>query len=81
MASLRTHTRIARSADDVWNAMSDARGISTWFSGIEQRLRQHPQLQARRRHAVDRLPHHAHQGLTDGRSQGSPKPSPAREWT
>ena len=28
MASLRTHTRIARSADDVWNAVSDAGGIS-----------------------------------------------------
>ena len=36
MASLRTHTRIARSADDVWNAVSDAGGISTWFPAIEQ---------------------------------------------
>jgi len=36
MASLRTHTRIARPADDVWSAVSDAGGISTWFPGIEQ---------------------------------------------
>ncbi len=36
MASLRTHTRIARSADDVWVTVSYAGGISTWFPGIEQ---------------------------------------------
>lgn len=36
MASLRTHARIARPADDVWNAVSDAGGISTWFPSIAQ---------------------------------------------
>lgn len=36
MASLRTHTRIARPAEDVWKVVSDAAGISTWFPGIEQ---------------------------------------------
>lgn len=36
MASLRTHARIARPADDVWKVVSDAAAISTWFPGIEQ---------------------------------------------
>ena len=36
MASLRTHVRIARPADDVWKVVSDAAAISTWFPGIEQ---------------------------------------------
>lgn len=35
MASLRTHARIARPADDVWKAVSDPAGISAWFPGIE----------------------------------------------
>jgi uncharacterized protein YndB with AHSA1/START domain len=36
MASLRTHARIARTADEVWKVVSDAAGISAWFPGIEQ---------------------------------------------
>lgn len=36
MASLRTHARIARPADEVWKVVSDAAGISAWFPGIEQ---------------------------------------------
>ena len=36
MASLRTHARIARPADEVWKVVSDAAGISEWFPGIEQ---------------------------------------------
>jgi carbon monoxide dehydrogenase subunit G len=36
MASLRTHARIARPADEVWTAVSDPAGISAWFPGIEQ---------------------------------------------
>mgnify|MGYP000117793711 CR=1 FL=1 len=36
MASLRTHARIARPADEVWKVVSDAAGISGWFPGIEQ---------------------------------------------
>lgn len=36
MASLRTHTRIARPADEVWKVVSDPAGISAWFPGIEQ---------------------------------------------
>jgi carbon monoxide dehydrogenase subunit G len=35
MASLRTHVRIARPADEVWKVVSDPAGISTWFPGIE----------------------------------------------
>lgn len=35
MASLRSTVRIARPADEVWNAVSDAAGISRWFPGIE----------------------------------------------
>lgn len=36
MASLRTHARIARSAEDVWKVVSDPAAISTWFPGIEE---------------------------------------------
>ena len=36
MASLRTHTRIDRPADEVWKVVSDVAGISAWFPGIEQ---------------------------------------------
>ena len=36
MASLRTHVRIARPAEDVWRVVSDAAGISAWFPAIEQ---------------------------------------------
>lgn len=36
MASLRTHARIARSADEVWKVVSDAAGISAWFPAIEE---------------------------------------------
>ena len=35
MASLRSTARIARPADEVWNVVSDAAGISAWFAGIE----------------------------------------------
>jgi carbon monoxide dehydrogenase subunit G len=35
VASLRTHVRIARPADEVWKVVSDAAGISAWFPGIE----------------------------------------------
>lgn len=35
MASLRSTTRIARPADEVWKVVSDAAGISSWFPGIE----------------------------------------------
>jgi Polyketide cyclase / dehydrase and lipid transport len=34
MASARAHTRIARSTDDVWSAVSDATGIAAWFPGV-----------------------------------------------
>ena len=36
MASLRSHARIARPADEVWKVVSDAAGISAWVPGIEQ---------------------------------------------
>lgn len=36
MASLRTHARIARPADEVWKVVSDVSGISAWFPGIEE---------------------------------------------
>ena len=36
MASLRTHTRIARPADEVWKVVADPAGISAWFPGIER---------------------------------------------
>ena len=36
MASLRSHARIARPADEVWKVVSDAEGIPAWFPGIEQ---------------------------------------------
>lgn len=36
MASLRSHVRIARPAEEVWQVVSDAAGISAWFPGIEQ---------------------------------------------
>lgn len=36
MASLRTHARIARPADEVWKVVSDPAGIPAWFPGIEQ---------------------------------------------
>lgn len=36
MASLRSHARIARPADEVWKVVSDAAGISAWFPGIEE---------------------------------------------
>ncbi len=36
MASLRSTTRIARPADEVWKVVSDPAGISAWFPGIEQ---------------------------------------------
>jgi hypothetical protein len=32
---LRSTVRIARPADDVWQVVSDAAGISAWFPGIE----------------------------------------------
>lgn len=35
MASLRTHARIGRPADEVWKVVSDSAGISAWFPGIE----------------------------------------------
>jgi hypothetical protein len=34
MASLRTHARIRRSADDVWAVVSAAERISEWFPGM-----------------------------------------------
>jgi uncharacterized protein YndB with AHSA1/START domain len=36
MASLRAHTRIARSPEEVWTVVSDAGAISTWFPSIEK---------------------------------------------
>ena len=36
MASLRSHTRIARPADEVWKVVSDVAGIAAWFPGIEE---------------------------------------------
>lgn len=36
MASLRSNVRIARPAEEVWQVVSDAAGISAWFPGIEQ---------------------------------------------
>lgn len=35
MATMRHHTRIARSADDVWAVVSDFGGIGTWFPGVD----------------------------------------------
>lgn len=35
MATLRSHVRINRPADDVWAVVADAGGISQWFPGIE----------------------------------------------
>ena len=35
MATLRTHTRIARPADDVYAVVGDAGSISDWFPGME----------------------------------------------
>lgn len=34
MASLRSHARIARPADDVWAVISQAERISEWFPGM-----------------------------------------------
>lgn len=36
MATIRHHTRIARTPDEVWKVVSDAGSISTWFPLIEQ---------------------------------------------
>lgn len=36
MATIRHHARIDRSPDDVWQTVSDAGAISTWFPLIEQ---------------------------------------------
>lgn len=36
MATIRHHTRINRSPDDVWRTVSDAGAISTWFPLIEE---------------------------------------------
>jgi hypothetical protein len=36
VASLRSHVRIARPADEVWRVVSDAGAISTWFPAIER---------------------------------------------
>lgn len=35
MATIRHHARIDRSPDEVWAAVADAGGISTWFPLIE----------------------------------------------
>ncbi len=35
MATIRHHTRISRSADDVWAVVSDFGGIGAWFPGVE----------------------------------------------
>jgi uncharacterized membrane protein len=35
MASLRSHIRIDRPAEQVWKLVADPAGISTWFPGIE----------------------------------------------
>ncbi len=34
MATLRTHTKIDRPADEVWNVVSDAGNISAWFPAV-----------------------------------------------
>lgn len=36
MATLRSHTRIDRSPDEVWAVVSDAGAISDWFPAIEK---------------------------------------------
>lgn len=36
MASLRTHVRIERPAEEVWKVVSDAGSISDWFPSIER---------------------------------------------
>ncbi len=36
MASLRTHVRIDRPAEEVWRVVSDAASISDWFPSIER---------------------------------------------
>jgi hypothetical protein len=35
MATVRSHTRINRSAGDVWNVVSDAGNIAAWFPAIK----------------------------------------------
>ena len=35
MASARAHTRIARSADDVWKVAGDPDSITAWIPGLE----------------------------------------------
>lgn len=35
VATIRHHTRIARSVDDVWAVVSDFGGIGAWFPGVE----------------------------------------------
>jgi len=35
MATIRHHTHINRSADDVWKTVSDGGGIANWFPGID----------------------------------------------
>ncbi|MGH2684305.1 MAG: SRPBCC family protein [Actinomycetota bacterium] len=35
MATIRHHTHVDRSPDDVWKVVSDAGSISAWFPGIE----------------------------------------------
>lgn len=35
MATIRHHTHIGRSPDDVWKVVSDAGAISNWFPGID----------------------------------------------
>ncbi|MGH3907064.1 MAG: SRPBCC family protein [Pseudonocardiaceae bacterium] len=34
MATLRTHVRISRPADEVWNVVSDAGSIADWFPAL-----------------------------------------------
>ncbi|WP_116040402.1 SRPBCC family protein [Amycolatopsis palatopharyngis] len=35
MATVRSHTRINRPAEDVWNVVSDAGNIAAWFPAIK----------------------------------------------
>lgn len=47
MATLRTHTTIDRPAQEVWNVVSDAGSIATWFPAIKD-----SQATANARHCV-----------------------------
>lgn len=35
MATVRSHTRINRSAEEVWNVVSDAGNIAAWFPAVK----------------------------------------------